>query len=69
MQDLSPNLIAEGVSLMALCTLAIALRFWSRALLPTRKFQADDWTALGAWVHFFSQRRRAMAFSIAKQTA
>ena len=36
--------------MIVLSSMAIALRFWSRALLPRDKFGADDWTALGAWV-------------------
>ncbi|KAI9652791.1 MAG: hypothetical protein M1831_006593 [Alyxoria varia] len=44
-----PRLLAECIALIALSTLAIVLRFWSRALLPRKKFGADDWTALTAF--------------------
>lgn len=47
----------KGSTLLGLCIALIiatgittALRFWSRALNGGKKFAADDWTALIAWV-------------------
>ena len=39
-----------GYIFIALVLLSTILRFWSRALLVEKKFQADDWTALAAGV-------------------
>lgn len=44
-------IIQVAVAMIILSTLAIALRFWSRSLAAQhRRFGADDWLALGAWV-------------------
>ena len=47
----------RGGSLVILCSLMIAfttlaglLRVWSRALLPRKRYQLDDLTALMSWV-------------------
>lgn len=39
-----------SVACAAVCTAVTALRFVSRATLPEKKFGADDWTCLIAWV-------------------
>lgn len=39
-----------SITLLVISTIAICLRFWSRALNHGKKFGADDWTALAAWV-------------------
>ncbi|KAI9667129.1 MAG: hypothetical protein M1831_001306 [Alyxoria varia] len=47
--DNSARLVVLCFVMIALSTVAIILRVWSRALQPRDKFQADDWTALAAF--------------------
>ena len=52
-EDWGPSLRAYTIVLIVVSTLAVALRFWSRAVVPTAKasrFWWDDWTILVAWV-------------------
>ena len=47
-QDRGPPLIAYCIVFMIIPVVFVALRFWSRAVVPRgeKKFQYDDWFAL-----------------------
>ncbi|MCJ1361386.1 hypothetical protein MMC16_000485 [Acarospora aff. strigata] len=43
-----PQIVGVGATMIALCTLAVALRFWARATSGKAGYWWDDWTALAA---------------------
>ncbi|KAI9648300.1 hypothetical protein NHQ30_002932 [Ciborinia camelliae] len=49
-QDISPSIMNLCIVMIVFSTLAIVLRFWSRALIEgIQKFWWDDWLALFTW--------------------
>lgn len=45
-----PGLIGLCIAFIILSGLVTACRFWSRATISGKKFDADDWIALASWV-------------------
>jgi hypothetical protein len=51
-EDQGPGIIAASGVLIALTTIAVALRLWAQSMIKA-KFSVDDYLIIIAWVRFF----------------